>query len=438
MKKRIAIGLVLAVVLAAGALAALWYRDQTEEKVVRGSPSVEFVTTDRPGERKRPKKAVTQRPWPMFGYDPARTQVAADFRHRPPYRILWHVETRHYIEFPASVSRGRVFVANQKGFFFAIDGRRGKVLWKKHWPNCIASGPAVAFGLVYQTVMNRIPCRITEGRESARGFVVAMDQKTGRVRWRFDTGSVESSPLIVGRTLYVGAWDHNVYALDARTGAVRWRYDTGAEINGSAAYSDGLVYIGTNGGHLYALDARTGRLRWRASSFARFGRREYFYATPAVAYGRVYAGNTDGTLYAFGAKTGNLLWAQSAGSYVYSAAAVWRNRVYVGTYDGYFSAFDAATGDRIWRWEAPSAIHGAPTVMAGLVYFSTTYGVATPRAQRSIKDGNRGTYALDARTGRLVWRLRNVGQYAPIAADETRVYLTGATRVYGLRPRKRG
>ena len=65
------------------------------------------------------------------------------------------------------------------------------------------------------------------------------------------------------------------------------------------------------------------RVRWSASSFSRFGQREYFYATPTVAYGRVYIGNTDGTLYAFGARTGHLLWAQHAGTYVYSAAAVW-------------------------------------------------------------------------------------------------------------------
>ena len=100
-------------------------------------------------------------------------------------------------------------------------------------------------------------------------------------------------------------------------------------------------------------NAWTGELRWRASSFSRFGRREYFYATPTVAYGRVYIGNTDGTLYAFGAKSGNLLWARNAGTYVYSAAAVWRQRVYIGTYDGYFRAFDAATGDPVWSWTAP-------------------------------------------------------------------------------------
>ena len=147
----------------------------------------------------------------------------------------------------------------------------------------------------------------------------------------------------------------------------------------------------------------------------------------------MYAPNVDGTVYAFGAKSGDLLWAQRAGTYVYTSPAVWRNRVYVGSYDGRFTALNAATGDIEWQWEAPGAIHGAPTIMAGLVYFSTTSsGVATSRAQRFIKAGRRGSYALDARTGKPVWRMPDVGQYSPIVADETHVYLTGSTRVYGL------
>jgi outer membrane protein assembly factor BamB len=217
---------------------------------------------------------------------------------------------------------------------------------------------------------------------------------------------------------------------------VRWSYDTGEEIDSSAAYGYGMVFIGANDGHVYAFDAKTGRLAWRASSFSRFGRREYFYATPTVAYGRVYIGNTDGTLYVYGAKTGHLLWAQPAGTYVYSAAAVWRNRVFVGTYDGFLRAYNAATGDPIWKWEAPGKIHGAPTVMAGLVYFATATTGANAHPSRYVKRGPRGIYAVDARTGKLVWQHLQMGQYSPIVADKERVYLIGATRVYAVEPRQ--
>jgi outer membrane protein assembly factor BamB len=204
-------------------------------------------------------------------------------------------------------------------------------------------------------------------------------------------------------------------------------------VNSSPAYADGTVYVGTDGGDVYGLDARSGRIRWRASSYSRlFHGREYFYATPAVAYGRVYIGNTDGTLYVFGARTGHLLWARHAGSYVYTGAAVWRREVIVGTYDGHLIAYNAATGDELWRHEAPGAIHGAPTVLDGLVYFSTCSGCGA-NGSRSAKSGPRGSYAVDARTGRLVWTFPD-GQYSPVVADSERMYLVGRTHVYAFVP----
>jgi outer membrane protein assembly factor BamB len=233
--------------------------------------------------------------------------------------------------------------------------------------------------------------------------------------------------------LYFGSWDRKVYALDAKTRKVRWATETDDEINSSAAYSNGRVFIGTNGGSVYALDARTGAILWRgrSNSSFRFGR-EYFYATPAVAYGRVFAPNTDGTLYVFGARSGDLLWAQQAGTYIYTAPAIWNRTVYVGSYDGNFYAFDAATGRLRWRWEGWGSIHGAPTVLDGFVYFSVC-GTCGRKGARDAKQGPPATVALDARTGKLVWRFPD-GRYSPIVADGKRVYMTSKSRVWGLEP----
>ena len=437
MKKRIAAALVLVLLLAGGAVAAVWYKNQTERKVIRGSPSVEFVTTQEPAQKKRPKKVVQRTPWPTYGFDAARSHVAGNFKHRPPFRRLWSVDTGEYIEFPPIVAYGRLYVQGQKGHLMAVDAKTGKVAWEREWGRCAAASPAAGKGLLYVAVMLPLPCPRGGNRLARRGFVVALNPATGKVRWRFDAGVVESSPLLVGNHLYVGSWDHHVYALDARTGKVRWSYDTGEEIDTSAAYAYGTIYIATNEGHVYALTAFTGKLRWRASSFSRFGRREYFYATPTVAYGRVYAGNTDGTVYAYGAKSGRLLWAQSAGSYVYSAPAVWRRTVYVGSYDGKMYALDAATGDVRWTYEAGAAIHGAPTVMGGLVYFAQCDICASSQATRYVKDGPRAVHAVSARTGKLVWKKPNVGLYSALVADSERVYVVGSTNVVAYAPKRR-
>jgi outer membrane protein assembly factor BamB len=264
--------------------------------------------------------------------------------------------------------------------------------------------------------------------------VIAWHAITGRKLWKFDAAPVESSPLLVRRTLYFGSWDRRVYALNARTGRKRWSFEADDEVNTSAAYWRGTVYIASDAGTLYALDARTGKLRWKAQSNASFGSREFFYATPTIAYGRVYIGNTDGTMYVYGARSGKLLWARPLGSYIYGAAAVWRRRVYVGTYDGSFYALDAATGDTRWKVAAPGAVHAAPTVMDGLVYYSICSSCGS-EAQRAVKRGPDGTHALDARTGRRVWSFP-AGKYAAaVVADEKRVYLTGRAHLFAFEPR---
>ena len=123
-------------------------------------------------------------------------------------------------------------------------------------------------------------------------------------------------------------------------------------------------------------------------------------------------------MYAFGATTGNLLWASHAGTYVYTAPAVWDKTVFVGTYDGKFFALDAGHGRRrAGRATMPRSIHGAPTVMAGLVYFATC-GSCGHDGRRYAKSGPRGTVALNARTGKLVWTFPD-GQYSPVVADSS-------------------
>jgi outer membrane protein assembly factor BamB len=328
-----------------------------------------------------------------------------------------------------------VYLAQQKGLFFAINAKSGRVRWRKKTRRCSASSPTIRDHVVYQAWMDFVNC--PQSRPGATGFVIAWNADTGRRIWKRSGAPIESSPLLVKNTLYYGAWDHRVHAVNAKNGRQRWSFKGDDEINTSAAYWKGTIYIASDGGTLYALNARTGKLRWSATSNSKFGSREFFYASPAVAYGRVYIGNTDGTMYVYGAKTGKLRWARPLGSYIYSGAALWKRRVFVGTYDGSFYALDAATGDVIWKKSAPSAVHAPPTVMNGLVYFSVCSSCGQA-AQRAVKHGPDGTYALSARTGRVVWRFR-AGKFAnPVVADSRRIYVTGRANLFALKPRRYG
>ncbi len=423
-RRRLIGGAALLAVIAV-AVGVYAYEKEKEPIEKRGSASEEFVTTEAPKAKPPPENP---RPWPTYAYDTARQHISP-YDHRPPYRGVWKIDAHDTLEFPPTIGYGRVYLAQQKGLFFALDAKTGKVDWRKDLGRCAASSPTIGKGVVYQAYMHPVAC--LQDQAGADGFLVAWDADTGRERWRFKSAPIESSPLLKNGRLYIGNWDHNVYAIDATTGKKIWSFQADDQVNTSAAYWRGRIFIGSDGGTLYALSARTGRLLWSAQSQSKFGSREFWYATPTVAYGRVYIGNTDGTMYVFGAKSGKLLWARPLGTYIYGAAAVYNRRVFVGTYDGKFYALDAATGDTIWQVDAHGAVHAAPTVMNGLVYYAVCSSCGSAAA-RGVARGPDSTYAVRARDGKTVWHFPD-GKYAnPVVADDHRIYITGQAKEYAL------
>jgi outer membrane protein assembly factor BamB len=407
----IVLGLLFCAVAGVAVAGVVVWQDRKPPGSIRGTPSIEFVTTEAPGAIVRPPEVVREIPWPTYKFDNQRTNFASDYHHRPPYRQIWRKAARSVVEFPPVIAYGHLYFANLGGRFRALDVETGKVDWVRDFGRCTAASPAVGRGVVYQPLMDSYPCDPHD--KSQPGYMVAMDADTGKELWRFRTGVIESSPLLVDNILYFGSWDGKLYALDVRTHKPKWTFSVGGELKGGPAFSRGTIFFGSYDNRMYAVDARTGKLRWSNAGEANF------YSTPAVAYGRVYVGNTDGRVYAFGAKSGNLLWATSTGSYVYSGPAVWNKTVYVGSHSHRLFALDAGSGAVRWTFDLGDVVAGSPGVMAGIVYVST-----------------RGrTYGVDARTGKQVWRFGD-GRYTPLLADEDRVYLVGWQAIYGLHPRR--
>ena len=211
---------------AGGVLAWSWYNERPAS--VRGSSTLEFVPRAAPVGERRPERVVRDEPWTTYAYDAARTHLAF-FPLRPPYRRIWMVRTGYYIEFPPAVAYGRVFVAQLKGRFFAIDAKTGRVIWQKRFSGCTAASPTVSNEVIYQPYVPR-PCDY--GSRSERGFIVALKVQGGRELWRFPI-STESSLLLRRGVLYFGSWDHRVYALRVRDRKVLWMFDADDELNSS-------------------------------------------------------------------------------------------------------------------------------------------------------------------------------------------------------------
>jgi outer membrane protein assembly factor BamB len=114
------------------------------------------------------------------------------------------------------------------------------------------STPAVAYGRVYAG--------------NTDGFVYSFAAHTGKLGWRYATGSYVYSAPAAGPgphgkpTVFIGSYDTNLYAFDARSGSVLWRYPAGGRISGAPSLIGRVLYFSTlDGSNTKGIDARTGR-----------------------------------------------------------------------------------------------------------------------------------------------------------------------------------
>lgn len=342
--------------------------------------------------------------WPMYGVNPARTQVHSAIRIRPPFRVAWRRSLYGLLEFPAVVWNGVAYVNNMRGWLRALSMQNGRLLWRKHVGTRMASSP----GLDPKR-------RVLVTTSMSPGYVNVLSMDTGRVRWRFYTGPAEPSPVIRHGIAYFGAANGNVYALDLDRRRMRWVYSGGAKITSSPALVGNRLYVGDYAGRVRALNARTGRVVWTGSAGSRV------YGTMAVAGGRVFAPSVFSGLSALSARTGRLLWRIPSSTYVYSSPAYFRKRVYFGTYAGMVVSASSRTGRILWSRPAGGSVSGAVQVVSGVVY-AASFG--------------RRITAWHWRSGRQLWTFR-AGRYVPVSGNGRRLLVHGGSKIWAMVPAKR-
>src|SRR3954452_17775848 len=180
-------------------------------------------------------------------------------------------------------------------------------------------------------------------------------------------------------------------------------------------------------------DAGATRVLWRF----RLPRRENAFgaitSNPVIARGTVYVQDSSSTVFALDAKTGAPRWTHrlAAPNDGPNGVALSGSRVYTAT-DTTALALDAATGKTLWSRRLVNRVEQfvgiAPVADRGRVYYST----------QGFPHGGRGAvYALEARTGKVVWRFVTIaepwrqpeagggGAWYPVSVDERGVVYVG-------------
>lgn len=258
---------------------------------------------------------------------------------------------------PATDSaNGEIYLTSVDGYVHALDVN-GEVRWKTNLSGAIRNTPVLTNDAVYVmgqndivTAMARDDGRIlwTYEREPIEeitiaghagllliggrlytgftdGAVVAIDPADGRLIWEIDTGAdieirpgdvtqfydIDTTPVMIGDTLYVASFTAGLYALDAANGSVRWREPKLRSIVGIAGAGSMLVLSSAKRG-IILFDLESRDIRWEHPS-------ERGAPTPPVVtgVGTVLYGETQGSLLALDLSDGHEV-ARLEGGYGFS------------------------------------------------------------------------------------------------------------------------
>lgn len=341
------------------------------------------------------------------------------------------VNTTQRIGFAVGVSAvdGMIFAGEGARRVYALDARTGKQIWAFATINEIMNTPLVDDGLVFAGTgdtgfsFDKL-LSFKRGKHVARGMgfsgYYALDEKTGKQVWRFDTqGEAMPGAIYLDHTLYFGTGDGHVYALDGRTGKLKWKTDIGGFVSMSSMNALGdLVYVGASFPHfVYALDRRDGRIVWRQTvpGIANTGMGDN---SPVVARAWNLVIQTsvidadpktktvDVAAIAMDAKTGRILWEKRLGrgktppAYKAGVAMIAQDLAFVGNpADSTLVALSLDDGHVVWRAPIPhpgkaGAGRGSPTYYNGKLYMAaadTLYRIdpRTGRFEASRKLGGR-------------------------------------------------
>ncbi len=213
--------------------------------------------------------------------------------------------------------------------------------------------------------------------------------------------------------------------------APRWTVRLGGAIFAPVAVRDGIGYVGNSDGVMFAIDLRDGTRAW---SFAA-GRP--IHGEALATDDALYFVCDDGHLYRLDRASGKEAWRYELGDsrvprvppnpfvfdYDHRAPrpALADGVLYVGAGDGGFHAVDAASGRRVWRMQAKGKVRSNAAVRGARVVFGTL--------------DNR-LYALDRASGREVWSFETTGPVtgSPVFAGEHFIVGDRGSKLMALKP----
>ena len=241
------------------------------------------------------------------------------------------------------------------------------------------------------------------------------------VNWVFQArGSISSSPLVVGDTVYLTSNGRRVYSLKLDNGALIWKYRALSEVMTQPLLAGSTLIIATGNAKVVAyrpthevilgvgineivgLSVHTGNSVW-SLGLAGTG-----MPTGIIVGGTFYHIDGSGELLAVRAESGRYLWRENVMSTAFMTSINYDNGIFytAGNWPNRVIAFNSK-GRLVWSHKFSAKFSGfsdGPLAISnGLVYGVYMENTPSERYVSDLQPAIEHVYALSLRTGRLRW-----------------------------------
>lgn len=253
-----------------------------------------------------------------------------------------------------------IYLGTLGGTCFALAAQTGRVIWHQEGFGPIQSTPTISNETLYLG---------SSEPGTNRGRFYALDARTGKIKWMTSISGIiaGSQAVIYDHLVFVGAWNNKLYAFNTKTGEQVWDYETSGIITTAPLLYEDLVYVGSWDGRLYALSAKNGIKQWSFQT-------DSAIIEAPVELGKIIYWGTKHKIYAFDREKCTVIWTYNRERFSIGTINAVGDKVYLGTDGGKLIALDTSTGEETWRYDLTNkdssicTITGSPTIFNDVLY----------------------------------------------------------------------
>lgn len=199
-----------------------------------------------------------------------------------------------------------------------------------------------------------------------KGRMIAF-KHDGKIKWIFHASDadrgIHSTPILTQKYIFFGAYNGHFYCLNKETGQILWQALLGKTIGSSPVFYEDAIYVGVEtfhpDGYLVKIDARNGQLLWVS---AWLGEQTHSSPTLDLENQQVILGDNLGQVSAFDLQSGRLRWRFKTQGPVKGTSPLWQGVVYYASWDGSLYALQAKTGELLWRGELGGKVQSSMAI----------------------------------------------------------------------------